>query len=126
MDSILVTVARADLLICRLGPWMCAALMLLMANAVDQIGCRCRDPTQPDCGRKIQKGVRSMWEKFFKAMMLGAGAIAGLFGEWTSMLTILLGLMALDYITGIIQRRRIGMLRCQPVIYTYYIYVNVL
>lgn len=43
-----------------------------------------------------------MWEKVFKVIATVAGAIAGLFGEWDVMLTILLVVMAIDYVTGII------------------------
>lgn len=41
-----------------------------------------------------------MWEKMFKIACVAAGAIAGLYGEWTATLTILAIMMAVDYITG--------------------------
>ena len=41
-----------------------------------------------------------MWDKAIKAVCLMAGAIAGLYGEWTMALKILLIMMAVDYITG--------------------------
>ena len=40
------------------------------------------------------------WDKVIKIIAGVAGAIAGLFGEWTTMLTILVVLMATDYISG--------------------------
>lgn len=40
------------------------------------------------------------WDKILKIIAGVAGAIAGLFGEWTTMLTILVVVMALDYISG--------------------------
>ena len=40
------------------------------------------------------------WDKVVKIIAGVAGAIAGLFGEWTTMLTILVVLMATDYISG--------------------------
>ncbi len=40
------------------------------------------------------------WDKIIKLLAGVAGAIAGLFGEWTTMLTILVVLMATDYISG--------------------------
>lgn len=41
-----------------------------------------------------------MWDKVFKVICLAAGAVAGLFGEWSATLTILAVMMAVDYITG--------------------------
>ena len=40
------------------------------------------------------------WDKIIKWIAGIAGAIAGLFGEWTMMLTILVVVMAIDYISG--------------------------
>ena len=40
------------------------------------------------------------WDKILKALAAVAGAICGLFGEWTTMLTILVVVMAIDYISG--------------------------
>ena len=40
------------------------------------------------------------WDKVIKWLAGIAGAIAGLFGEWTMMLTILVVVMAIDYISG--------------------------
>ena len=40
------------------------------------------------------------WDKIVKALAAVAGAIAGLFGEWNTMLTILVVVMAIDYISG--------------------------
>ena len=42
------------------------------------------------------------WDKITKAAFAVAGAVAGLFGEWNTMLTIFVIMMALDYITGLI------------------------
>lgn len=40
------------------------------------------------------------WDKVLKLLAGVAGAIAGLFGEWNTMLTILVVMMAADYISG--------------------------
>lgn len=42
------------------------------------------------------------WDKVMKALAAIAGALAGLFGEWNTALTILVIVMAMDYITGVI------------------------
>ena len=42
------------------------------------------------------------WDKITKAAFAVAGAVAGLFGEWNTMLTIFVAMMALDYLTGLI------------------------
>ena len=42
-----------------------------------------------------------MWNKIIKWASLAAGAVAGLYGEWTSALTILVVMMAVDYVTGV-------------------------
>lgn len=42
------------------------------------------------------------WDKIIKWLAGIAGAIAGLFGEWTTTLTILVVVMAIDYISGVI------------------------
>lgn len=43
-----------------------------------------------------------MWDKVFKIICAVAGFVAGLYGEWTSALTILAIMMAVDYITGVL------------------------
>lgn len=43
-----------------------------------------------------------MWDKIFKGACTVAGAIAGIFGEWNALLTILAVCMVLDYISGLI------------------------
>ncbi len=43
-----------------------------------------------------------MWDKIIKAVCLVTGFIAGLFGEWTTALTILAVMMTVDYLTGIL------------------------
>ena len=42
------------------------------------------------------------WDRITKAIFAVAGAVAGLFGEWNTMLTIFVVMMAIDYITGLI------------------------
>lgn len=42
------------------------------------------------------------WDKVIKILAGLAGFIAGLFGEWNTMLTILVVMMAADYISGLI------------------------
>lgn len=44
----------------------------------------------------------TMWDKLVKGACAVAGAIAGIFGEWNALLTILAVCMALDYISGLI------------------------
>lgn len=51
------------------------------------------------CGRG---GGPMTWDKLVKLLAAGAGAVLGLFGEWTDMHTILVVVMATDYITGCI------------------------
>lgn len=43
-----------------------------------------------------------MWDKIIKGACLVAGAIAGLYGEWTTALSILAIMMGVDYITGVL------------------------
>lgn len=40
------------------------------------------------------------WDKILKILAGIAGAVAGLFGEWTTMLTILVVMMSADYLSG--------------------------
>jgi toxin secretion/phage lysis holin len=40
------------------------------------------------------------WDRVLKGIAAAAGAVCGLFGEWTTMLTILVAVMAIDYISG--------------------------
>lgn len=40
------------------------------------------------------------WDKITKTLAAIAGAIAGLFGGWDTMLMVLVGAMVIDYITG--------------------------
>lgn len=42
------------------------------------------------------------WDKILKWLAGIAGAIAGLFGEWTTTLTILVVVMAIDYVSGVL------------------------
>lgn len=43
-----------------------------------------------------------MWDKVFKGICAVIGVIAGLYGEWTTALSILAIMMAVDYITGVL------------------------
>lgn len=43
-----------------------------------------------------------MWDKIMKALAGIGGAIAGLFGGWDMMLGVLIGVMAVDYATGLL------------------------
>ena len=43
-----------------------------------------------------------MWDKIIKGACLVIGAIAGLYGEWTTALSILAIMMGVDYITGVL------------------------
>ena len=43
-----------------------------------------------------------MWNRMIKGVCLAAGTIAGLYGEWSGALTILLIMMATDYLTGLL------------------------
>ena len=42
------------------------------------------------------------WDRITKAVFAVAGAVAGLFGEWNTMLTIFVVMMAIDYVTGLV------------------------
>ena len=42
-----------------------------------------------------------MWDRALKAACVALGAVAGLYGEWTSALTILVVMMCVDYLTGV-------------------------
>lgn len=43
-----------------------------------------------------------MWDKIIKALATVAGALAGLLGEWSTMLTLLAIAMGVDYLSGLI------------------------
>lgn len=43
-----------------------------------------------------------MWDKVLKAAAAVAGAVAGFFGEWNVVLTVLLVAMVIDYVAGLI------------------------
>jgi len=45
--------------------------------------------------------VTDAWEKVVKALAAGGGAVIGLLGGWTPLLTVLCGFVALDYLTGL-------------------------
>ena len=42
------------------------------------------------------------WDKIIKVVAAVAGAIAGLYGGWSAMLTILVVMMCIDYVTGLL------------------------
>ena len=42
-----------------------------------------------------------VWDKIVKYFALAIGAVAGFFGEWNVMLTVLACMMALDYLSGL-------------------------
>lgn len=42
------------------------------------------------------------WDKIIKVAAAVAGAIAGLYGGWSAMLTILVVMMCIDYVTGVL------------------------
>lgn len=42
-----------------------------------------------------------MWDKTVKILAAVAGGIAGLFGPWNALLTVLLAVMAVDYVSGV-------------------------
>jgi len=43
-----------------------------------------------------------IWSKAVKALATVGGAIAGIFGEWSILMTILAAAMVLDYISGVL------------------------
>ena len=42
------------------------------------------------------------WDKITKALAAACGAVAGLLGEWSALLTVLALFMGIDYLTGLI------------------------
>ena len=42
------------------------------------------------------------WDRIIKALAALGGAVAGLFGKWSMTMTILVAVMALDYVSGLI------------------------
>ena len=84
---ILVAVARADAIACTAArlPWgsMAAAWALVAWGYARG-------------GRKLY------WDRIVKAVAAALGAVAGLFGEWNAMLTILVVVMGADYVSGLI------------------------
>ena len=42
------------------------------------------------------------WDRIIKALAALGGAVAGLFGRWSMTMTILVAVMALDYVSGLI------------------------
>jgi len=46
--------------------------------------------------------MMEIWNKVVKALATVGGAIAGIFGEWSILMTILAASMVLDYISGVL------------------------
>lgn len=46
--------------------------------------------------------MENIWEKVLKLLAAIGGAIAGAFGGWDQLLMVLMGMMAIDYASGII------------------------
>jgi len=46
--------------------------------------------------------MMEIWNKVVKALATVGGAIAGIFGEWSILMTILAAAMVLDYISGVL------------------------
>ena len=42
------------------------------------------------------------WDRVIKGAALAAGAIGGIFGEWTTLLSVLACVMTLDYVSGVV------------------------
>lgn len=43
----------------------------------------------------------TVWDKIIKGIAVAGGAIAGLYGGWSALLTVLVSVMAIDYLTGL-------------------------
>lgn len=114
--QIQIAVARADLfatsilrVIFTVGILTVAQLMMLFIAFPFGEGGRAergrmRSPPQRlrlyEAVRHRKEQITMTWDKILKAVAAAAGAIAGLFGEWNTMLTILVAMMAADYISG--------------------------
>ena len=46
--------------------------------------------------------METIWDKVIKIVALLGGAVAGIFGEWSILLTVLAVVMILDYMSGIL------------------------
>ena len=46
--------------------------------------------------------MESIWDKVIKFVALLGGAVAGIFGEWSALLTVLAVVMVLDYLSGVL------------------------
>jgi len=46
--------------------------------------------------------MTSVWDKIIKMLAGLGGAIAGAFGGWDMLLTVLMGMMAIDYMSGLV------------------------
>ena len=46
--------------------------------------------------------MNEVWDKIIKGIAAVGGAIAGIFGEWSALMTILAAVMVLDYVSGVL------------------------
>jgi len=46
--------------------------------------------------------MSEVWDKVIKGIAAVGGAVAGIFGEWSVLMTILAAVMVLDYISGVL------------------------
>ena len=46
--------------------------------------------------------MNTLWDKVIKGIAAVGGAVAGIFGEWSALMTILAAVMVLDYISGVL------------------------
>lgn len=43
-----------------------------------------------------------MWDRIARGICAAAGAVAGVFGGWSALLTVLVAMMGIDYLTGVL------------------------
>ena len=46
--------------------------------------------------------IGRIWDKIIKGLAAALGAIAGLYGGWSAMLTVLVVMMGIDYLVGVL------------------------
>ena len=46
--------------------------------------------------------METVWDKVLKVLAAIAGAIGGIFGGWDALLGVLIGMMVLDYVSGVV------------------------
>lgn len=44
----------------------------------------------------------NIWDRVVKGLAIAGGVIAGIFGEWSALMTILAAIMVLDYVSGVL------------------------